>query len=172
MGKAPPGDVVSQEMDSVEKEVGQLRERTQALVAELERRIHERVDKARSTVDRVKHAVDVRAQVRAHPRVAVGVGGAALLAIGAGIWIGVARSRQRNQFVPRVQRKARALGQVLVDPERHLLRKEPIGRRVLVAVLATVATVLARAIAQRLVEQRKAQPQLPAAGAETTIPIS
>ena len=171
MGKAP-GDDVSQEMQSVEKEVDQLRERTQALVDELERRVHERVSQARSMVDRVKHAVDVRAQVRAHPRAAAGIGGLALLAIGAGIWIGVARSHRRNQFVPRVQRKARALGQILVDPERHLHRKEPIGRRVLVAVLATVATVLARAIAQRLVEQVKARRQLPAAGAETTIPIS
>jgi hypothetical protein len=171
MGKAP-GDDVTDEMQAVEKEVDELRERTQALVGELERRIHERVNQARSTVDRVKHAVDVRAQVRAHPRAAAGIGGAALLAIGAGIWIGVARSHRRNLLVPRVQRKARALGQILVDPERHLQRKEPMGRRIVVAVLATVATVLARAIAQRLVEQAKARQQLPAADAQTTIPIS
>jgi ElaB/YqjD/DUF883 family membrane-anchored ribosome-binding protein len=171
MGKTP-GDDVNEEMKAVEHEVDELRERTQALVSELERRIHERVTHARATVDKVKHAVDIKAQVKEHPRAAAGIGGAVVLAIGAGIWFGVARSHRQQRFVPRMQRKARALGQILVDPERHLHRKEPIGRRIFTAVLATVATVLARAIAQRLVDQAKARPALPAAPQPTTIPIT
>jgi ElaB/YqjD/DUF883 family membrane-anchored ribosome-binding protein len=161
MGKAPDHDV-KQELRSVEKEVDLLRERTQSLVSEIERRIHERVSHVRSTVDKVKHAVDVKAQARAHPRVAAGIGAGAVVAIGLGIWLGVARSHRRRQLIPRMQRKAIALRQFLIDPELHLQKKEPIGRRVVAAVLATAATVLVRALAQRLVDQMRQPKRLAA----------
>ena len=151
MGKAP-GDDVSNELQSVEKEVDELRERTQQLIVELERRIQERITGARETVERVKHAVDVKAQLREHPRVAAGVSAATLVAIGVGTWYLVHQMRERRRFVPRVTRKARALGAIISDPERHLQKKEPIGRRILGAVLATAATVIVRAVAQRLVK--------------------
>jgi len=64
----------------------------------------------------------------------------------------VHQMRERRRFVPRVTRKARALGAIISDPERHLQKKEPIGRRILGAVLATAATVIVRAVAQRLVK--------------------
>ena len=153
MGKAPT-DVKPETLVAVEEEVDQLRQRTQALVEELERRIHARVDRARETVERVKHAVDLPAQLREHPRAAAGVGVGTMAAVGVGVWL-LVRSRT-NARRPSVilRRRAHALRQLLTDPERAFAHKEPLSRKVLGAVLATTATVLARAIAQRLVQDR------------------
>jgi hypothetical protein len=151
MGKAPGHDVDA-ELQAVETEVDQLRRRTQELITELERRVQERVANAKHTFARVRHAVDVKAQVREHPRAAAGIGGGSLIAVGLGTWFVLHRLREQRRFVPRLERRARALGAFFSDPERHLSKKEPVGRRVLGAVLATAATMLVRALVQRMVE--------------------
>jgi hypothetical protein len=151
MGKDPGHDVKG-EQAAVETEIDQLRARTQQLISELERRIQDKVTGTRETVARVRHAVDVRAQLKEHPRAAAGLGAGTLIALGVGAWFLVARAREQRRLVPRVQRKALALGAMLRDPERYIARKEPVGRRVLGAVLVTAATVVIRALAQRLTE--------------------
>jgi ElaB/YqjD/DUF883 family membrane-anchored ribosome-binding protein len=167
MGKTPGRDV-NGDLESMERVVDELRERTQSVISELERRIHRRADSLRGAVRQVKSALDVKKQVRAHPRTAVGLG--AVLVIGAGLAIGfgVAHLRAQRRFVPRVRRKARALGMIVADPERHLHKREAIGRRVLAGVLTTLATFAARSLAQRLLE-RAERPALPT---RSEIPIT
>src|SRR6478735_3688496 len=122
MGKRPGHDV-NDDLHAVESEIDHLRARTQELIVELERRVQDRLSGARETVARVKHAVDVRAQVKEHPRAAAGIGGGTLVAAGIATWLLVARARRRQRLLPRMQRKAYALGAVLRDPERHLQKK-------------------------------------------------
>jgi ElaB/YqjD/DUF883 family membrane-anchored ribosome-binding protein len=149
MGKTRADDVKDHEMSAVEREVEQLRERTQSLLGELERRMHQRLDSARGTVERVKHAVDLPAHVRRHPRAAAGIGLGVAAAIGVGIWLAVTRHRQAARPMARVRRHADAWRQILSDPQRVLLKREPLARRLLGAVLITAATVLVRTLAQR-----------------------
>ena len=67
MGQVP--DDLNDEIPAVEAEVDALRERTQQIVAELERRLRARAAQARTTIERVRRATDVRAQIKAHPGV-------------------------------------------------------------------------------------------------------
>ena len=65
MGQAPRDELKA--VGAVEREVDELRERTTALLEELERRVRDGVDKARGAVERVKGAVDVRKQLARIP---------------------------------------------------------------------------------------------------------
>jgi ElaB/YqjD/DUF883 family membrane-anchored ribosome-binding protein len=149
MGQAPTDDVKA--LGAVEREVDLLRERTETLIEELERRIGSSMDRARATVNKVKHAVDVPTHVRTYPRASAGIGVGTAVAIGLGIWMSVRRRREANRPMNRMRRKAIALRAILADPERVLRGgREPIGRRVLGAVLVTAATVVVRALATRM----------------------
>lgn len=78
------------ELSAVEREIDALRERTEELLGELDERIDDRLGRARTSVrrvrsriERVRHAVDLPAQARAHPNIAVAIGVGASLAGGA-----------------------------------------------------------------------------------------
>lgn len=148
MGQAPDDD-----LSAAEREVEELRERTEALVLELERRFGDGLDRARGTIERVKRATNVPAQVRAHPRVAAGVGTGLLLAVGVGLWIGVSRRREAQRPINRLRRKAGALRALWRDPEAMLAQRESLRRRVGGAVLMAFVTVAARALATRAVRR-------------------
>jgi hypothetical protein len=149
MGQAPGDDV--KRAAAVEREVDELRERTQALLEELERRVREGVDRAKGTAARVKRAVDVRAQLRRlpgaierHPLVAGGVGLGGAVAIGLGVWLAVERRREARRPMTRLRRRAATWRALVADPRRALSTEPRIWRRVLTAVLVTAATALAR----------------------------
>jgi hypothetical protein len=138
-------DDVKDTLVTAEDEVDRLRARTQALVDELERRVRRRVA-------RVKRIVDVKSRAREHPVVVAGVGVVMLLAVGGGVWWAIAHGRERRRLAPRLRRKAGALAQVIRNPERHLLRQEPVARRVAAAVLTAVAATLARGVVEQIVQ--------------------
>jgi ElaB/YqjD/DUF883 family membrane-anchored ribosome-binding protein len=139
MGKTPADDVGTQSAASIEREVDELRERTEALLEELDQRIHENVDRAKETLMRVKQATNLPAQLRAHPRAAVGVGAGATIALALGAWL-YARRESRRTLTARMLRRL------------HARRREPLpAQLVRAAAIAGVATlvrgVVSRAIA-------------------------
>jgi hypothetical protein len=158
MGKDP---IDVKEIDSVEREIDALRARTEALLAELEQRVSENVERARGRVDRVKSGLrrareitDVPAQARAHPRAAAGVGAGTTIAIGLGVWFLVARWRHGRQLSTRFRRRASAYRALLADPERALAPRVPsLGRKLLTALLVTLATTVVRRLATKGVER-------------------
>ena len=175
MGKAPTHDVKSQQIGEVEREVDELRLRTQELIEELELRLHEKLDSARATAERFKRALDVPAQlralpgrVRAHPLPAVGIGLGVALAISGGIFLGVSRRRAAQRPMARARRRVDSWRQGLVHVGGARMRQEPIARRLLQAVLITAATVLVRAAASQLARRWISEPrQLPPSGTTT-----
>lgn len=157
MGKEP--DDVGEGLVAVEREVDDLRQRTQTLVEELERRLHDRVDRARGAVARVKRLVDLPAQLRANPRTSAGIGVGTLVVAGLGIWFLLERRRRYNRPLARVRRRAHAYRQLLADPERVLRKQEPIGRRLIGAIAVTFATVIVRAAASKLAARTLDRPR-------------
>ncbi|MGZ3426801.1 MAG: hypothetical protein ACXVCV_09145, partial [Polyangia bacterium] len=89
MGQVPD-DLNDGEIPAIEAEVDTLRERTQQIVAELERRLRARAQQATDTIARVKRVTDVRAQIKAHPGITIGVATVAAIALGIGVWVVVA----------------------------------------------------------------------------------
>ena len=141
------------EISAVEKEVDTLRERTQSLVVELERRLRVRAAQAkelmsntRHTVARVRHAVDVKAQIHEHPRVAIGVSSAAALALGLGVYFAVARMVERRRPMHRLKSRAEAYRALLADPHRAMHPHRSIGKRLITAVLVAGATTIVRSL--------------------------
>ncbi len=163
MGKTPRDDV--DEVAAVEREVDELRERTEALLAELEHRIRDGVDRARGTVARVKRAVDVPAHMKAlpaaikrHPRTAAGIGFGTLALAGLGIVWAVRRRRAAARPWNRVRARAAAYRAILADPRAVLKPRVPIWRRLLAAVLVTDATTIARKLVARAIDRVAAPP--------------
>lgn len=157
MGEVP--DDLKLAIPAVEAEVDTLRERTQSLVAELERRLRMRATQAKDTIARVRRATDVRAQIAAHPRVAAGVSTVAAIALGFGIYVAVVRARQRRKLIPRVKARLHAYKALLAEPRRALYKKEPIGKQLLAAVLIAGATTIVRGLSLLLVK-RAVEPRL------------
>lgn len=154
------------EIDAVEAEVDALRDRTQRLVAELERRLRARAASAKTTFERVKHAVDVKAQLHEHPGVTIGVSTVAAVALGIGVYVVVVRLVERRRPINRLKARAFAYRALLADPWRALRKKEPLGKRILAAVLVAGATTLARGLSAILVKRAVAPRMLPPAEAE------
>ena len=152
MGKAP---VELKEIDAVEREVDELRERTQGLIAELEKRIGDGVDRVTHTAEsgqlgiaRIKHAVDLPAQIHEHPRAATGIGIGTAAAIGLGLYFLFSRRAARRRPLARWKRRAGAYREILANPERALAHERPsLTRRLLAALLVAGATGLVRQIA-------------------------
>lgn len=147
------------EIDAVAAEVDGLRERTQQIVAELERRVRQRAARVRDGVARVRRAVDVKAQVRAHPRIAIGVGSGVVVALGVGIWIATARALEARKPMNRLRARAQAYRALLADPHRALRKHAPLGKRLIAAVLIAGATTIVRGVAMLMVK-RVAEPRL------------
>ena len=157
MGQVP--DDLKDEIPAVAAEVDALRERTQEIVAELERRLRARAAKAKHTFERVKHAADVRAQIHEHPRAAIAVSSAAAVALGLGVYFVVARMIERRKPMNRLKGRLYAYKALLAEPHRALRKKEPLGKRLLAAVLIAGATTIVKGLSTLLVK-RTVEPRL------------
>jgi ElaB/YqjD/DUF883 family membrane-anchored ribosome-binding protein len=157
MGEVP--DDLKLAIPAVDAEVEALRERTQSLVAELERRLRARATQAKDAIDRVKRVADVRAQIAAHPRITAGVGSAAAIALAVGVYVAVARARARRRFVPRMKSRLQAYKALLAEPQRALHKHEPLGKRIIAAVLIAGATTIVRSLSLMLVK-RTVEPRM------------
>lgn len=148
MGDSPRDDLKS--AGSIEREVNELRLRTQALADELERRIRFRIEGAKGTMARLRHAADVRARMREHPlgTITVGMGGA--IAIGFGVFFLWQRRELAARPMARLRRRAAAYRALLAHPEAALRSRERLGSRLLAAVVITASTVIVRRLAERL----------------------
>jgi hypothetical protein len=150
MGQAPT-DVTRSEMAAIEREVDELRQRTEALLTELERRLSDQVEKAKITVERakagvarVRRAIDLRVQLREHPAAVAGIGLGATTLLGLGAYLVVSRRLAAQRPVERWRRRARAYGTLLADPERVLRPQPRLLRRLLGALVVAVTTTFAR----------------------------
>ena len=157
MGQVP--DDLSEEIPAVEAEVDALRDRTQQIVAELERRLRARASQAKETIAKVKRAADVRRQIAEHPRIAIGVSAAATIALGLGVWIAIARVRARRRPLNRLKSHLHGYRALLADPHRALHPREPIGKRIIAAVLVAGATTIVRSLSLMLMK-RTVEPRM------------
>lgn len=164
MGQVP--DDLKDEIPAVEAEVDALRERTQRIVAELERRLRARAAQARDTVARVKRATDVRAQIAAHPRVTIGVSSVAAIALGLGVYVSVARMLERRKPMNRLKGRLYAYKALLADPHRALHPRESLGKRLIAAVLIAGATTIVKGLSAILMKRVAAPAMLPPHQAE------
>lgn len=164
MGQVP--DDLNDEIPAVEAEVDALRDRTQQIVAELERRLRARAAQAKDTIARVKRATDVKAQIKAHPRITIGVSSVAAIALGLGVYVSVVRMLERRKPMNRLKGRLYAYKALLADPHRALHKKEPIGKRLLAAVLIAGATTIVKGLSAILVKRAAAPAMLPPHQAE------
>jgi ElaB/YqjD/DUF883 family membrane-anchored ribosome-binding protein len=147
------------EMKAVVAEVDTLRERTQQIVSELERRLRARATKAKHTLARARHAVDVKAQLREHPQLTVGVSTVAAIGLGVGIYVIVARRLEARRPQNRLRARVRAYRAFLAQPQRALRKKEPIGRRLLAAAIIAGTTTIVRSVTLMLLK-REVEPRV------------
>jgi ElaB/YqjD/DUF883 family membrane-anchored ribosome-binding protein len=134
------------EIGAVAAEVDGLRDRTQKIVAELEQRLRDRAARVRDTYARVRHAVDLRAQIAEHPRVAIGVGTGVAFALGLGIWLAVARARAARKPMHRLRGRLHGYRALLADPEQALRPRRSFGSQLVAAVLIAGATSIVRGL--------------------------
>ena len=132
-------DELNASLSAVEKEIDHLRARTQRLIEELENRVHHRVDSARHTVQRVKHAVSLpvlTAQIREHPRAATGIAVCVAAAIGLGA--SLAASCATSHFA-RPLGRGNAVGQISLGGPIVEVADTPVAAPILVAGAGFVA---------------------------------
>ena len=151
MGQVPHD--LMEEIPAVEAEVDALRERTQQIVAELERRLRARAAQAKHTIERVKRVADVRAQIHEHPGVTIAVSSAAAVALGVGVYVVVVRMIERRKPINRLKGRLYAYRALLADPHRALRKREPLGKRLLAAVLIAGATTIVKGLSTLLVKR-------------------
>lgn len=108
------------------------------------------LDRLVGELDRRRHALfDVRGQFRRHPLPLILCGLAVVAAIGGSITLYVVHRRRRNAWPRRVQRLRRSLAATIRHPDRN--HDEPsAGHKIGVAGGTAAASVLAKALAQRL----------------------
>ena len=167
MGKSPTDDVKRQESDALEREIDSLRQRTQDLIAELEHRVDRVKDRVEAVKDRAMQVKDfaknVPAQLRAHPKTVAGVSTGTLALAGLGIWLFIRRRIEERRFSNRMLHRARGYRALLADPHRALHAREPIGKRLLAAVLVAGATTIVRSLSLLLVKRTVEPRMLPPA---------
>jgi ElaB/YqjD/DUF883 family membrane-anchored ribosome-binding protein len=165
------------EISTVAGEVESLRERTQSLVAELEKRLRARASRARELVDRTRYTIgrvrdvtDVRKQLREHPTLTIGIASAATLALGLGVYFVVARRTERGKPLNRLRARVAGYRALLADPHRALHRHEALGTRLIKAVIVAGAVTITRALTVLLVKQAVQPRRLPPTQAELVQP--
>jgi ElaB/YqjD/DUF883 family membrane-anchored ribosome-binding protein len=146
MGQVPDDLNDPNELDAVEAEVDQLRDRTQRLVAELERRLRSRAARAREAFEKVKEVADLPQQLRRHPVVAIGVSTTAAVALGLGVYVVVVRIMAARRPMARLRARASELRGLLGDGLRRRPPPPRLGARLISAVLVAGATTIARAL--------------------------
>lgn len=128
--------------DALEREVLEARAGLDRLTTELGRRGHS--------------FFDVRRQVRRHPLTLVLTGLAVVAAIGGVTTLLVRHHRRRNHWLARARRWRREMAEALKSPSE--LRREPSATRKLgVAGGTAAASVLAKAVAERMVRAARKQ---------------
>lgn len=163
MGQVPD-DVNA--IPAIEAEVDALRDRTQQLVAELERRLRSRAEQAKETFAKVKRAADVRRQIHEHPATTIVVSSVAAIALGVGVYVVVSRMLERRKPINRLRGRLSAYRALLAEPRRALRKKEPMGKRLLAAVLIAGATTIVKGLSAILVKRVAAPRMLPPHQAE------
>ena len=113
----------------IEREIEHLRTRLDRSLAELDRRRHE--------------LADLRLQMRKHPGVFIGAGGAVLLLIG-GVVFAVWRSRERQKPMAKAHRLRIAFGRAVDNPKKVARGDAPVWEKVLAAVGTTIAVSVTR----------------------------
>lgn len=154
------------EIPAIEAEVDTLRDRTQQLVAELERRLRSRAAQAKHTFERVKRVTDVKRQIHEHPGITIGVSSAAAVALGIGVYVVVARMLEARKPINRLRGRVQGWRALLAEPHRALRKKEPIGKRLIAAVLIAGATTIAKGLSAILMKRVAAPRMLPPHQAE------
>lgn len=157
MGQVP--DDLKDELPAVEAEIDGLRERTQQIVAELERRLRARAAQAKHTIERVRYAADVRARIQEHPGVTIAISSVAAIALGVGVYVVVVRMIERRKPMNRLKGRLYAYRALLADPYRALRKREPLGKRLLAAVLIAGATTIVKSLSVLLV-RRTVEPRM------------
>lgn len=151
MGRVPDD---LNEIVAVEAEVDALRDRTQRIVAELERRLRARASQVRETFDNVKRYTDVPKQIAAHPRVVISIGAGLMLVLALGTYSAIARRRAARRPMARLRGRMHDYGELLAHPERFRAPpKQSLFKRLLQAVLVAGATQLVRGLGTLLIER-------------------
>jgi hypothetical protein len=161
VGKAP--DDLIEELPAAQAEIDTLRERTQAVAAELERRLRAGAETAKDGYQWVKRATDVRAQIKAHPRIMLGASTALALALGLGIYLAAARRREARRPINRLKGRLHHYRALLGEPQRAFAKQAPLGQRLVAAVLIAGATTIVRGFGMLLFKQRPPRAALPPA---------
>ena len=147
MGRVPD-DVSS--IVAVEAEVDALRDRTQKIVVELERRLRARATQVKETFDSVKRFTDVPKQLAAHPTVVISIGAGLALVLALGTYSAIARRRAARRPMARLRGRLHAYRALLAEPER---RPPPsLAKRLLTAFLVAGATQLVRGLGKLLLD--------------------
>ncbi len=156
MGQVP--DDLKQ-IPAIEAEVDALRDRTQQLVAELERRLRARATQAKETVARVRRVTDVRRQLREHPAITIGVSSAAAIALGLGVYVTVSRMLAARRPMHRLRGRVAAYRALLAEPHRALIKRERLGKRLIAAVLIAGATTIVKGLSTLFIK-RSVEPRM------------
>lgn len=117
------------DLDSLRRDMGRL-------VSELDRRR--------------KELLDVRGQLRKHPRVVIGAAAGAVLVLGGLVALAVESRRRRARPKTRARETRRALARLLDHPDR--VAAEPsMGAKIATAAGVAAGSVVARRVAERIV---------------------
>ena len=126
-----------QQVERLEHDVDRIRAHIGELIRELDHRRHD--------------AFDLRFQLRHNARRVVLIGAALLGMVAGGIALAVARRRRRRSIRSRVVRLRTALRRIAAHPERVGEPQPKVGRKVLAAGGAAIASALGKRLAKRLV---------------------
>jgi hypothetical protein len=134
------------QIDEVKREIDTLRERTQSVAMALQDRLFARKRQVSDLVGQLKRATDVRMQIKRHPVAASSTGTATLLGAGLVAYLAYRRWKRERSLGRRIARRAHAYRALLADPERALRPRNPVGKRLLGAVLSAAATAVTQAL--------------------------
>ena len=139
---------------AVEAEVDALRDRTQKIVAELERRLRARATQVKETFDSVKRFTDVPKQLAAHPTVVISIGAGLLLVLALGTYSAIARRRAARRPLARLRGRMHEYRALLAHPDRFNAPppKPSLASRLLKAMLIAGATQLVHGLGKLLLD--------------------
>jgi hypothetical protein len=118
----------------IEHDIEHLRTRLDRSLAELDRRRHE--------------LMDVRLQMRKHPRVFIGAGAVVVLMLG-GVAFAVYRSRKREELPQKARRLRIAVGRAVDEPHKVARGEAPVWEKIVAAVGTTIAVNLTKKMIDR-----------------------
>jgi hypothetical protein len=135
-----------EDIDAVKREIDSLRLRTQTVAQTLQERLFARKRQLSDVVERVKQLGDVRQQLARHPLAAGGSGAITLIGVGLVVYTTYRRRRRERTLRRRIARRAQAYRALLAHPEAALHPREPLGKRLLGAILTAAATTVTHAL--------------------------